>query len=282
MPELPEVESTRRSLQTPLVGQRIVRMRLGKPLRWPLGVEPSTLNGLRVQSLQRRGKYLWFALANGEQPAGGLLWHLGMSGSLVWWPGDQEDRSPDPAGPHDHVDLVTDGGVLRMTDPRRFGAVVWSRSLQDLPASKLLASLGPEPFDETLTPASFLAVFKRRRVSVKAVLLSGEAMVGAGNIYACEALFNAGINPRLRAHRLSLPRATKLLESLRRTLAQAIDAGGTTLRDYRDAQGHAGSYQHAVRVYGREGEWCVTCGTSIRRIVQQQRSTFFCPLCQAR
>jgi formamidopyrimidine-DNA glycosylase len=279
MPELPEVEATRRSLETPLVGASIHALSMGKPLRWPLGLDPAHLEGQRIEAVQRRGKYLWLALSSQGQACGGLLCHLGMSGSFAWWPRAQ---ALPPRGAHDHAELRTDAGVLRLTDPRRFGAIVWSASQHVDPAAKLLSSLGPEPFDETLTPARFHATLKRHRAAVKLVLLSGKAMVGAGNIYACEALFDAGINPRLRADKLSAKRAAALLAALRNTLQQAIAAGGTTLRDYRDAQGHSGSYQHAVRVYGREGQPCVTCVTPLRRITQQQRSTFYCPRCQRR
>lgn len=282
MPELPEVETTRRSLSPALEGQRVLAVRLGKPLRWPLGVEPAALVGHRIGALQRRGKYLWMPLA---QPVsqGGLLLHLGMSGSLVWHghSGGGHGNAP-PAGVHDHFDLITHGGVLRLTDPRRFGAVVWSGSPAVDPAKKLLARLGSEPFDDALNDASFHAALKQHRSAVKVVLLSGRVLVGAGNIYACEALFDAGIDPRLRADRISAPRAARLLAALRLVLARAIEAGGTTLRDYRNADGEAGQFQHEARVYGRDGQPCVACAAPLRRIVQGQRSTFFCARCQRR
>lgn len=283
MPELPEVEVTRLGIDEPLRHAQVQAVRLGKPLRWPLGVDPASLQGLQVGPVQRRGKYLWLPLlrpgTNPEVPVdlqGGLLVHLGMSGSLALL------HHAGPAGAHDHFDLQTDKGTLRLTDPRRFGAVVWSPSLTQAPAATLLARLGPEPFDPALTPQRFHAVLHSRRSPVKAVVLSGEAMVGAGNIYACEALFHAGIDPRQRADRISLPRATRLLGALRDTLARALALGGSTLRDFKDVHGMAGAFQHQSAVYGREGQPCTACSTPVRRIVQAQRSTFFCPQCQRR
>lgn len=278
MPELPEVEVTRRSFADRLVEARILSLRLGRPLRWPLGCEAAQLVGCRVGLATRRGKYLWLPLTRDERDAGGLLLHLGMSGSLSF----SSDASATTPGPHDHFDLVTTRGVLRLTDPRRFGAVVWSPALDAAPAATLLARLGAEPFDPALTPASFHAALRRRRVSVKSVLLGGDIVVGAGNIYACEALFEAGIDPRTRCHRLSRPRSERLLASVRATLARALALGGSSLRDFRDAHGVNGAYQQQALVYGREGQACTRCGTALRRVVQAQRSTYFCPRCQKR
>lgn len=277
MPELPEVETTRRSLVEHILGAKVGQVWLGKPLRWPLGVEPSCLVARTVVALDRRGKYLWLALQRGDGRRDGLLMHLGMSGSLAWWGHDAPAR-----GVHDHFELGTDRGLLRLTDPRRFGAVVWSAALDAPPAADLLSRLGPEPFDAHLTHQSFHASLATHRTSIKALLLSGRVMVGAGNIYACEALFAAGIDPRCRADRISRPRAARLLLALRETLGRAIDAGGTTLRDYRAADGSQGAFQHEARVYGREAQPCLVCSTAVRRVVQGQRSTFFCPRCQRR
>lgn len=279
MPELPEVEVTRRSIAA-VEGARVLSLRLGKPLRWPLGCAPGDLAGRVIGPLQRRGKYILMPLSGpGGAPAGVLLWHLGMSGSLAWLTGPHAANS---AGVHDHVDLLTDRGLLRLTDPRRFGAVVWSASLQDDPATKLLSGLGPEPFDETLTDARFLAALRSRRSPVKPALLSGELVVGAGNIYASDALFEAGIDPRTPCERIGPLRAARLLAAVRQVLAEAIEAGGSTLKDFRDAHGSVGQYQQAVRVYGREGEACRRCGHAIRRLVQGQRATYYCPGCQRR
>ena len=285
MPELPEVEVTRASLVDRLAGARVLSARLGKPLRWPLGVTPESLAGRPVNWLQRRGKYLWMPLgAVGEAATadrasagtGGLLLHLGMSGSL------NLADDPGPAGLHDHFDLVTSRGVLRLTDPRRFGAVVWSAGLLVEPAAKLLSRLGAEPFDAAMTPLRFHAALHGRRTSLKAALLAGDIVVGAGNIYVSEALHRAGIDPRTRCDQLSRPRAERLLAALRLTLARAIELGGSTLRDFRDAHGRSGAFQNEALVYGREGQACARCGGTVRRIVQAQRATYFCAGCQRR
>jgi formamidopyrimidine-DNA glycosylase len=283
MPELPEVEVTRRSFAERLAGARVLTVRVGAPLRWPLGCRPASLVGCIVGLATRRGKYLWLPLLRGEasssaEPAGGLLLHLGMSGSLAF----TATAGLAPAAKHDHFDLVTTQGGLRLTDPRRFGAVVWSPALDQPPAAHLLARLGAEPFDESLTPARFHAALHPRRTAVKAALLAGDIVVGAGNIYACEALFAAGIDPRTRCCKLSRPRCERLLASVRTTLARALELGGTTLRDFRDSHGADGTYQREARVYGRAGLPCELCGKTVRRIVQAQRSTFFCPGCQKR
>jgi formamidopyrimidine-DNA glycosylase len=281
MPELPEVEVTRRGIDAPLRGALVLAARLGKPLRWPLGVAPATLAGARIGPVVRRGKYLWLPLLGGTAE-GGLLLHLGMSGSLALVSGVSGAAEVGEPGPHDHFDLVTSQGTLRLTDPRRFGAVVWSPSLLDDPAAKLLAPLGPEPFDAALTPESFHAALHARRAPVKTVLLSGSVIVGAGNIYACEALFEAGIHPRLRCDRISRPRAARLLAALRSTLARALELGGSTLRDFRDVHGMSGDFQAQARVYGRAGQDCLRCGGTVQRVLQAQRSTYFCAGCQRR
>jgi formamidopyrimidine-DNA glycosylase len=281
MPELPEVEVTRRSVAQGLAGARVRRVELGLPLRWPLGIAPAALEGAVAGAMTRRGKYLWLPLADEGTPAsggpdaGGLLIHLGMSGALSFGP------VPQPPGPHDHFRLVTDRGCLRLTDPRRFGAVVWSASRDVDPARKLLAGLGPEPFDPVLDATRFHASLKQRRAPVKAALLAGEVVVGAGNIYACEALWLARIDPRTPANRLGAARAGRLLEAVRQVLGRAIEAGGSTLRDF-NANGAAGHYQAEAHVYGRAGEPCHACGAPVRRIVQGQRATYFCGRCQKR
>jgi formamidopyrimidine-DNA glycosylase len=280
MPELPEVEVTRRGIAAPLHGARILSVRLGKPLRWPLGRAPESLVGCSVGEVLRRGKYLWLPLAGDGQSDGGLLLHLGMSGSLAMLPLQAEVIAC--PGPHDHFDLHTDRGTLRLNDPRRFGAVLWSPAIDLPPAATLLQRLGPEPFDPALTPALFHAALHGRRTPIKALLLSGAAVVGAGNIYACEALFQAGIHPALRADRISRPRAARLLAALRSTLGRALEVGGSTLRDFTDAHGVSGAYQAEAGVYGRAGQPCVRCGQAVRRTVQAQRSTFFCLNCQRR
>ena len=271
MPELPEVEVTRRSFADRIEGAEVLAVRVGKPLRWPLGCEPQTLVSQRVGRVTRRGKYLWLPLGHG-----GLLMHLGMSGSLAFGTGSA------PHGPHDHFDLVTGHGTLRLTDPRRFGAVVWSPAIDTGQASKLLARLGLEPFDAAFTGQHLHAALRGRRIAIKQALLGGGIVVGAGNIYACEALFEAGIDPRLRSDKLSRPRAERLAGAVRSTLARALELGGSTLRDFRDAQGLAGAFQADASVYGREGRSCLRCSGTVRRIVQGSRATFFCPGCQKR
>jgi formamidopyrimidine-DNA glycosylase len=276
MPELPEVEVTRRSFASRIRGAQVRAVRLGAPLRWPLGIEPQRLVGLTVGDVQRRGKYLWLPLHRQDAVEGGLLLHLGMSGSLGF------SQALGPAGRHDHFELDTSLGTLRLTDPRRFGAVLWARDPQDGLAGRLLARLGKEPFDPGLDGATLHDALKRRRTSIKAALLAGDIVVGAGNIYACEALFQAGIDPRLRCDRISRPRAQKLLAALRLVLGRAVELGGSTLRNYRNADGAAGEFQGQAGVYGRGGEACGRCGATVRRMVQGQRATYFCPSCQRR
>jgi formamidopyrimidine-DNA glycosylase len=276
MPELPEVEVTRRGIAEPLLGARVLGLRLGKALRWPLGRDAGSFGGERIGAITRRGKYLWLPLQGGVAGDGGLLLHLGMSGSLALL------ADAAPAGAHDHFDLHTDRGTLRLNDPRRFGAVVWAAGLQAEPAAGLLARLGPEPFDPELTPQRFHATLRTRRAPIKAVLLGGEAVVGAGNIYACEALFAAGIHPALRADRISAPRAARLLAEVRQTLSRALELGGSTLRDFSDVHGASGAYQAQAAVYAREGQPCSRCGAVVKRRVMGQRSTYFCAGCQRR
>jgi len=199
-----------------------------------------------------------------------------MSGSLAF------GEALGPGGKHDHVELVTDRGSLRLTDPRRFGAVVWAPSLVQQPALKLLAGLGREPFDTSFTDTDFHAALRGRRVAIKQALLAGDIVVGAGNIYASDALFEAGIDPRTPCSRIAFGRAQRLLAAVRAVLGEAIVAGGSTLRDFRDAHGSVGQYQGQARVYGRAGQPCPRCGAAIRRIVQGQRATYFCASCQHR
>lgn len=272
MPELPEVEISRQGFAQALLGARVQSVQLGKPLRWPLGVEADALAGARLGLAERRGKYIWLPLVD----RGGLLLHLGMSGSLAL------DAARGELGPHDHFALHTERGSLTLHDPRRFGAVVWSPSLFEDPARKLLAALGAEPFDPQLSGDDLHAAWRGRRVAIKQALLAGDVVVGAGNIYACEALFLAGIHPALPAGRLSKPRCARLLAALREVLGRALRLGGSTLRDFRSAHGVNGNYQGEALVYGREGLPCPRCGAAVRRITQAQRSSYFCAACQKR
>jgi formamidopyrimidine-DNA glycosylase len=269
MPELPEVEVTRLSFADRIAGARIEQVRVGKPLRWPLGCAPADLVGRQVRTVRRRGKYLLLDLDQGV-----LLLHLGMSGSLSF------AASQPPPGVHDHFDLVTSRGVLRLNDPRRFGAVVHVEQEQAPGAVKLLGALGVEPLGEGFDPLAFHAGLRKRKAPVKQVLLAGDLVVGVGNIYASEALFLAGIRPTLSAARISGPRALKLHGAIRDVLARAVTRGGSTLRDFSNAEGQAGYFQLEAMVYGRAGQPCRACGSTIRAIRQGQRATFYCPACQ--
>ena len=274
MPELPEVEVTRLSFAARIAGARVLEARLGKPLRWPLGYPVAALAGRTVRGVRRRGKYLLLDL---DLDQGLLLLHLGMSGSLYFAP------ALPPPGAHDHFDLLTSQGTLRLHDPRRFGAVVYASAEDDPVAQKLLGRLGMEPLDASaggFDLAAFQAGLKRRQAAIKQVLLAGDLVVGVGNIYASEALFLAGIRPTVRAAKLSRPRAARLHTAIREVLARAVAKGGSTLRDFSSASGEAGYFQLEAMVYGREGQPCRVCGTPIKALRQGQRSTFFCPLCQ--
>jgi formamidopyrimidine-DNA glycosylase len=269
MPELPEVEVTRRGFADRIAGARIDAVRIGKPLRWALMVLPEALVGRHVLQVRRRGKYLLIDLDQGL-----LLLHLGMSGSLHFAP-----AQPLP-GAHDHFDLSTSLGVLRLNDPRRFGAVVYASSEDAPEAAKLLGKLGVEPLGDAFDASAFHAGLQRRSAPIKQVLLAGDVVVGVGNIYASEALFLAGIRPTLKASRISKPRAAKLHEAVRDVLAKAVRKGGSTLRDFSNAHGEAGYFQLEAMVYDRAGEPCRVCGTPVKAIRQGQRATYFCPACQ--
>ena len=269
MPELPEVEVTRLSFAPGISGATILSASLGKPLRWPLGIAPQQLMGQQVLGVRRRGKYLLIDLSEGL-----LLLHLGMSGSVIF---ASAQAAP---GKHDHFDLHTSQGTLRLNDPRRFGAVVFATSQDDPVAHKLLGRLGVEPLGGDFDGAVFYQGLQQRKTAIKQVLLAGDVVVGVGNIYASEALFMAGIRPTTRANRLSRPRALRLQEAIRTVLARAVEKGGSTLRDFSNAQGESGHFQLEAMVYARQGEPCRQCGTVIKSIKQGQRSTFFCPQCQ--
>lgn len=269
MPELPEVEVTRLSFAERIVNARVLSVNLGKPLRWPLGCVPSEMVGRVVLAVRRRGKYLLVDLDHGL-----LLIHLGMSGSLVFG----SDLSA--SGAHDHFELVTTRGTLRLNDPRRFGAVVFTQDEQTPMGQKLLGGLGMEPLSDDFDLAAFQHGLKQRDSAIKKVLMAGDLVVGVGNIYACEALYRAGIRPTTMAARLSRPRTERLHRAIREVLARAVERGGSTLRDFSNAHGTAGQFQLEAMVYGRAGQDCKVCGTSIKSIRQGQRSTFFCHKCQ--
>jgi formamidopyrimidine-DNA glycosylase len=270
MPELPEVEVTRLSFADTIAGASILNLRLGKPLRWPLGCATSDLVGQTVMGVRRRGKYLLLDLSGN----GVLLLHLGMSGSI------QFGTALPPFGVHDHFDLHTSHGLLRLHDPRRFGAAVFAPGEQSAVAQKLLGKLGVEPLGDGFHVANFAKALAQRKAVIKQVLLAGDIVVGVGNIYASEALFWAGIRPTVSAALLSQSRIAKLHSAIRDVLTRALAHGGSTLRNFTNAQGQNGHFQLQTMVYGRAGEPCRTCNTAITSIRQGQRSTFFCPHCQ--
>jgi formamidopyrimidine-DNA glycosylase len=269
MPELPEVEVTRRSFAAAIEGGKVLSMTLGKPLRWPLGCEPHLLVGRTVVGVRRRGKYLLVDLDHGL-----LLVHLGMSGSLRF-----AMQLPE-AGVHDHWDLVTSRGTLRLHDPRRFGAVVYADSDVAPIAVKLLGGLGVEPLDEGFAVDAFVHGVRKSRLPIKQLLLAGRLVVGVGNIYASEALFLAGIRPTVRSSALSVARIKRLHQCIRTVLENAVSLGGSSLKDFSSADGSTGQFQESVYVYGRAGAPCLVCATPIKMVRQGQRSSFYCSVCQ--
>jgi len=270
VPELPEVEVTRRGLEQHLTGMAVADVVIRNPnLRWPIPKNlPKLLRGQTIRALGRRGKYLLAEFGRGT-----LILHLGMSGSLRLLPAGT------PPEKHDHFDLVLASGMLlRLRDPRRFGAVLWQSG--DVHTHPLLAGLGPEPLEESFDARYIYRATRGRSIAIKQLIMDSRIVVGVGNIYANEALFRAGIKPQLAAGKLSLPRCMKLVEGIRATLAEAIRHGGSSLRDFVDAAGQPGYFQQHYWVYGRTGEPCRKCGAPIRQIRQGQRSSFYCVNCQ--
>lgn len=281
MPELPEVEVTRRALAPYVERQTVESVVVRDPrLRWPVPPRlPALLAGRTVERLRRRGKYLLWEFAHGT-----LISHLGMSGAWRVWPQRPHslERVP-PPGLHDHVDVTFAAACVRLTDPRRFGALLWHDALDGAVASHpLLAGLGIEPFDSRFDGAWLYAHTRKRAASIKQVLLTGDVVVGVGNIYAAESLFRARINPKRAARRLGLVRCEALALAIREVLTEAIAVGGSTLRDFVGADGADGYFMLDARVYDRAGEPCRVCATPIVRVVQGQRATFYCPNCQRR
>ena len=269
MPELPEVEVTRRGLAPHLVGQRIAAAIVRHAgLRHPV---PENLRrilpGLVVRAITRRGKYLLL-----DCGVGWLILHLGMSGSLRIVP------AATPAEKHDHFDLVLESGnCMRLRDPRRFGAVLWTTAPDTHP---LLAKLGVEPLDAAFDGDFLHRATRGRRTAVKPLLMDSHVVVGIGNIYACESLYHAGIDPRSAADSISLRRYRRLVTAIRRTLEAAIAAGGSSLRDFVHADGSPGHFQQAYCVYGRADESCRRCGSRVKSLRQAGRASFYCPRCQ--
>lgn len=270
MPELPEVETTRRGIEPHLLGRRIGAVTVRQPkLRWPIPIElPALLRGQRIERVERRAKYLLLPF-----PDGTLVLHLGMSGSL------RIIAAAEPPMAHDHLDIALDSGrALRLTDPRRFGAALWIEG--QVFAHPLLATLGPEPLSDAFDGAYLFERARGRAASVKSFLMDGHIVVGVGNIYANEALFAAGIRPDRAAGRISLARYERLAAEVKRILAYAIERGGTTLRDFVGGDGKPGYFQQELFAYGRGGEACKVCRTVLTEVRLGQRSTVFCRACQ--
>lgn len=270
MPELPEVETTRRGLEPLLVGRSVTAVTVyQRALRWPVprGLTKA-LAGQRVSAVERRSKYLLVRCGHGT-----LILHLGMTGHLRVVP------VAEPRRKHDHVELLLDDGrALRFNDSRRFGAILWTDA--DPHAHPLLSKLGPEPFAADFNPAYLARRARGRVVAVKPFLMDAHTVVGVGNIYASEALFRAGIDPRRPAGKIAAGRYARLVHEVRAVLAEAIAAGGTTIRDFANSDGEPGYFRISLRVYGHAGEPCTLCGRPIQLVRLGQRSTYFCAKCQ--
>jgi len=269
MPELPEVETTLRGVAPYLLGRRIVDVDVReRRLRWPVPKEIDALVGVTVKGASRRAKYLLFDVGRGT-----VILHLGMSGSLRVSDPDVEWRK------HDQLGLRIDSGKeLRFHDPRRFGCVLFCKG--DPAKHKLIRDLGPEPFAEEFDANYLSAQAKGKKVAIKQLVMNSHVVVGVGNIYACEALFMAGIHPSRAAGRIGRVRLARLVAAIKEVLGQSIEQGGTTLRDFLREDGEPGYFKQSLRVYDREGEPCRECGATVKRIVQTGRSTFYCPKCQ--
>lgn len=282
MPELPEVETVRRGLEPVMTGRRILHAEVRRPdLRWPLPPRMAErLTGATVDRLRRRSKYILADLSTGES----LLVHLGMSGRILIsgaQVGAFHHDHPAPAK-HDHVVLDMEGDArITFNDPRRFGAMDLMPT-DRAAAHPLLAALGPEPFGNDFNESYLVQRLKGRNTPIKAALLDQSVVAGLGNIYVCEVLHRAGMDPRRKAGQIAGARVASLVPIIRQVLHEAIDAGGSSLRDYRQTDGELGYFQHAFRVYDREGLPCLKegCAATIRRIVQSGRSTYYCPKCQ--
>ena len=270
MPELPEVETTRRGIAPALTGRRILGAVVrDRRLRWPVDKQfESSVRGQTVHGVERRGKYILIKLDTGA-----LIVHLGMSGSL------RVLEAAVPPRLHDHWDLVLDSGkVLRFHDPRRFGSLHWTTD--DPNVHKLLAKLAPEPLSEAFDADYLFRATRKRQVAIKQFIMNSQVVVGVGNIYASEALFRAGISPRRAAQRITRAQAAALTKAIKEVLAEAIDIGGTTLRDYVNPDGIPGYFRQKLFVYERAGEACRVCKTLVKQFVQGQRSTYWCATCQ--
>jgi formamidopyrimidine-DNA glycosylase len=279
MPELPEVEVTRRALAPHVEGRTLESVAVReRRLRWPVPLHlHEQLAGRRVERIDRRGKYLLWRFAHGT-----LISHLGMSGTWRVWPREPGRPVPLPQV-HDHIDLLFRAHCVRLTDPRRFGAVLW-HAVGDgaVEGHPLLVGLGIEPFDPGFSGEWLYRLTRSRSAPIKQVLLAGDVVVGVGNIYASESLFRAGINPKLPARRLGRARCGLLAAAISEVLVEAIAVGGSTLRDFVGADGVAGYFMNDAFVYERAGQACRLCATPITRVLQGQRATYYCRRCQRR
>lgn len=275
MPELPEVETTRRGIAPYLEGKIIAGAIVRNPsLRWPIPNRlAEIMTGLTIQKVVRRAKYLLLNCSSGT-----LIFHLGMSGSLIIQPRGSGGVSESP-GKHDHFDLILmDRTILRLRDPRRFGAVLWHPG--NVFQHPLLTNLGPEPLTADFNAQWFWKKTRNSLASIKQTLLNGRMVAGMGNIYANEALFLAGINPKIAAGKIGIMRYERLVQAIKQILQRAIQAGGSSLRDFVKSDGNPGYFQQHYAVYGREGQRCMQCSHTIKQFKQNQRSSFFCPNCQ--
>jgi formamidopyrimidine-DNA glycosylase len=273
MPELPEVETTLRGVVPHIIDQTIAEVDIReRRLRWPIPSEIDGIAGRKIIDARRRGKYLVFEL---DGNGGNLILHLGMSGSLRVTDANVDWRK------HDHFGiLLKSGQQLRYHDPRRFGCLLFCQGKPE-DEHALLVPLGPEPLLGDDFSGDYLAAkAKGRSVAIKALIMNSHVVVGVGNIYACEALFLSGIHPNRAAGKVSKVRLQKLVEAIKKILGDAIEMGGTTLRDFLNEKGEPGYFKQELRVYDREAEACRICGKVVKRVVQNQRSTFFCPKCQ--
>lgn len=268
MPELPEVETTMRGIEPHVCGQRIERFIVRHhQLRWPVPAETGDMRGRLIHTVSRRGKYILMQLDQGS-----LIWHLGMSGSMAIQPANTPPLS------HEHIEIqMASGKSLKYRDPRRFGALLYCAD--DPLQHRLLQKLGPEPLSEDFNVDYLCGKCSHKTSSIKAVIMDSHVVTGVGNIYACEALFSAGINPTRQAGSISKKRLFKLVEKIKTTLQAAIQQGGTTLQDFTQVDGKPGYFAQSLLVYGNTGA-CLSCGSKIKKQAQNQRSSYYCPKCQ--
>lgn len=270
MPELPEVETSRRGIEPHILDQKVEQVIIREPrLRWPIPQQlPKLLTGNSILAVSRRAKYILLRFGNGT-----VILHLGMSGSLRICKPDSEIRK------HDHIDFVmSNGKVLRLHDPRRFGCVLWTDKA--IEQHKLITRLGPEPLDDAFDAEHLFRRSRKRSCSIKSFIMNSHIVVGVGNIYASESLFLAGINPKRKAGSVSRERYQKLTLTIKQVLSASIEQGGTTLRDFLNEHGQPGYFAQKLYVYGKNGTPCQQCGSTIKQFTQQQRTTYYCSTCQ--